>query len=226
MYDRYKTFFCQNQRLRIPKDYLVMSQLILASTSPYRREFLKRLGLPFDSKDPQVDEIAQAGETASKLAGRLARDKADRIAKKTNTTHNVIIGADQAASIDGKLLRKPGNRHNALRQLMACQGKTVSFYTACCVIDLRSGSLLQNIDHTQVQFLTLHKEQLERYIDLEKPFNCAGGFKAEGLGISLFKSITSTDPTALLGLPLIWLASTLRSIGLDSLEPKTNPGVR
>jgi len=208
----------------MPKDNLVMPQLILASTSPYRREFLKRLGLPFYSKDPQVDETAQADETALKLAGRLARAKTDRIAKKTTSINYVIIGADQAASIDGQLLRKPSARHNALRQLMACQGKTISFYTACCVIDLRSGGVLQYTDHTQVQFLTLHKAQLERYIDLEKPFNCAGGFKAEGLGISLFKSITSTDPTALLGLPLIWLASTLRKIGLDPLEPKTNAG--
>ena len=195
-----------------------MPQLILASTSPYRKEFLKRLGLPFDSKNPQVDESEKKGETASKLAVRLAHAKADRIAKRTKDSNKVIIGADQTASINNQLLRKPGNRDNALRQLMACQGKVVSFYTACCVIDLRSKSLQQHTDQTQVSFLTLSKKQLERYIELEKPFNCAGGFKAEGLGISLFKSITSTDPTALLGLPLIWLAGKLRELDLDPLK--------
>ncbi|MDG2316200.1 MAG: Maf family protein, partial [Gammaproteobacteria bacterium] len=107
---------------------------------------------------------------------------------------------------------------NALRQLIACQGKIVSFYTACCVIDLRSRELRQHTDQTQVKFLTLSKKQLERYIEIEKPFNCAGGFKAEGLGISLFQSITSTDPTALLGLPLIWLAGILRELDLDPLK--------
>jgi len=195
-----------------------MPQLILASTSPYRKEFLKRLGLPFSSKNPQVDESENEGETASKLAARLAHAKADRIAKSIKDSNNIIIGADQTASVDNQLLRKPGNRDNALRQLIACQGKIVSFYTACCVIDLRSIDLRQHTDQTQVKFLTLSKEQLERYIEIEKPFDCAGGFKAEGLGISLFQSITSTDPTALLGLPLIWLAGILRELDLDPLK--------
>ncbi len=195
-----------------------MPQLILASTSPYRKEFLKRLGIPFDSKNPQVDESENEGETALKLAVRLAHAKAERIAKPIKDSNKIIIGADQTASINNQLLRKPGNRDNALRQLMACQGKVVSFYTACCVIDSRSGGLRQHTDQTQVRFLTLSKKQLERYIEIEKPFNCAGGFKAEGLGISLFQSITSTDPTALLGLPLIWLAGILRELDLDPLK--------
>jgi septum formation protein len=205
----------------MPKENSLMPQLILASTSPYRKEFLKRLGLPFDSKNPQVDESENEGETASKLAIRLAHAKADRIAKLTKNLNTVIIGADQAASINNKLLRKPGNMDNALRQLMACQGKVVSFYTACCVIDLRSKGIQQYTDKTQVRFLTLHKKQLERYIQVEKPFNCAGGFKAEGLGISLFQSISSSDPTALLGLPLIWLAGVLRDLDLDPLKTST-----
>ena len=196
-----------------------MSQLILASTSPYRKISLKRLGLTFDIASPKVDEISLDGEQALELATRLAYLKAHEVAGQLKTTNNIIIGADQAASVDNVLLRKPGDHNKAVNQLMACQGKVVSFYMACCVIDSRSDKIHQGVDHTKVQFLTLKKEQLERYIEIEKPMNCAGAFKAEGLGITLFQSIKSSDPTALLGLPLIWLTNTLRKIGLDPLQP-------
>ncbi|MBH98069.1 MAG: septum formation protein Maf [Rhodospirillaceae bacterium] len=196
-----------------------MSQLILASTSPYRKISLKRLGLTFDIASPKVDEISLDGEQALELATRLAYLKAHEVAGQLKTTNNIIIGADQAASVDNVLLRKPEDHNKAVNQLMACQGKVVSFYTACCVIDSRSDKIHQGVDHTKVQFLTLKKEQLERYIEIEKPMNCAGAFKAEGLGITLFQSIKSSDPTALLGLPLIWLTNTLRKIGLDPLQP-------
>ena len=132
---------------------------------------------------------------------------------------SIIIGADQAAALDGELLRKPGDRTTALRQLMACQGRVVSFHTACTVIDQKSGRRLHGVDYTRVSFLTLDERRLERYIELEQPLDCAGGFKAEGLGIVLFDSIESTDPTALLGLPLIWLSRALRDLAVDALDP-------
>ena len=194
-----------------------MPKLILASTSIYRRQFLARLGLPVDARDPQVDETAAPGEHAAKLAVRLANAKADSVAGRLPPTDAVVIGADQAAELEGRLLRKPGNRDTALRQLVACQGKVVSFHTACSVIDRQSGRRWQGMDHTRVSFRTLDERRLVRYIELEQPYDCAGGFKSEGLGIVLFDSIESTDPTGLLGLPLIWLSGVLREAGCDPL---------
>ena len=196
-----------------------MPQLILASTSRYRLQLLERLGLPIDTRDPGVDETALPGEEGSKLAARLADAKADSVVERTPATEAVIIGADQVAALEGRLLRKPGDPTTALRQLMECQGKVVSFHTACTVIDRQSGRRLQGMDHTRVSFLTLDERRLERYIELERPLDCAGGFKAEGLGIVLFDSIESRDPTALLGLPLIWLCGVLRDFGVEPLDP-------
>jgi len=195
-----------------------MPQLILASTSPYRRQCLERLGLPLQTKDPGVDETARPGEAAPELAIRLANAKADRVAEQTGPIDAIIIGADQVAELDGTLLRKPGDRATAIRQLLACQGKVVAFHTACAVIDRKSGRRWQGMDHTQVRFRTLDERRLGRYIELEKPLDCAGGFKAEGLGIVLFEAIESTDPTALLGLPLIWLSGVLRDVDFDPLD--------
>ena len=122
----------------------------------------------------------------------------------------MIIGADQVAARDGELLRKPMDHDTALDQLLACQGKTVLFHTATTVIATRSGEQWHWLEDTEVEFLSLDERQLDRYLRLEQPYDCAGGFKAEGLGITLFKAIRSNDPTALLGLPMIWLAQTLR----------------
>ncbi len=199
-----------------------MAQLILASTSRYRLQLLGRLGLALKTQDPKVDEKQHAGEEASELAIRLANAKASSVADRTDSTDAIIIGADQTAALDGALLRKPGDPTTALHQLTACQGKVVSFHTACTVIDQRSGRRLQGIDHTRVSFLTLDERCLERYIELEQPLDCAGGFKAEGLGIALFDSIESADPTALLGLPLIWLSRALRDLAVDPFEPQTD----
>ena len=199
-----------------------MAQLILASTSRYRLQLLGRLGLPLETQDPKVDERKHTGEEASALATRLANAKASSVANRADSTDAIIIGADQTAALDGELLRKPGNPATALRQLTACQGKVVSFHTACTVIDQRSGRRLQGMDHTRVSFLTLDGRCLERYIELEQPFDCAGGFKAEGLGIALFDSIESADPTALLGLPLIWLSRALRDLAVDPFDPQAD----
>lgn len=195
-----------------------MSRLILASTSPYRRQLLARLGLELETCDPQVEEAVLAGEKAADMASRLANAKADSAAQRLGPTEVIVIGADQVASLNGQLLRKPGDRDTALKQLVACQGATVVFHTATTVIDCPSGRRWEGIDHTQVHFSQLDEARLQRYIELEEPYDCAGGFKAEGLGIVLFEAIESDDPTALLGLPLIWVTKVLRELGLDPLD--------
>ena len=201
-----------------------MPRLILGSGSTHRRRLIDRLRLEVLTRAPGVDETAKPGESAHALAVRLAEAKAERIARSTDAADAVVIGADQAAALDGRLLGKPGDRTTAVRQLLACRGATVSFHTACMVLDGRTGRRFQGIDHTRVRFLHLDRRKIERYVELERPYDCAGGFRAEGLGITLFESIESKDPTALLGLPLIWLCTVLRELGLDPLEPpRTTP---
>ena len=190
-------------------------QLILASTSRYRRELLSRLGLPFEARAPNTPELAIDGEAPAAMAARLALAKARSIV----TPDAVVIGSDQVASLDGELLRKPGNDATALRQLEACRGRTVIFDTAVAVIDTRTGATLEHVDRTEVRFASLETAALERYVRREQPLDCAGSFKSEGLGVALFERIDSSDPTALIGLPLIWLAGALRELGADPLGP-------
>jgi septum formation protein len=185
----------------------------LASTSTYRRALLERLGLPFVAVAPAVDEAPEPGELPALLATRLARLKA--LAPAVDDA--VVIGADQVATLDGAAIGKPGNRADALIQLETCQGRSMLFHTAVAVYDRQSGRMLEHIDLTRVHFARRSREALERYVDLEPAFDCAGGFKAEGLGIVLFQAIESRDPTALIGLPLVWLAGTLRELGFDPL---------
>ncbi|HEY5624606.1 MAG TPA: Maf family nucleotide pyrophosphatase [Gammaproteobacteria bacterium] len=194
-----------------------MPDLILASTSPYRRELLGRLGVPFDVRHSNVDETARKGERAPDLACRLALAKAEGARSGSGHDAEVIIGADQVASRHGVLLRKPGDHATALEQLRACQGQTVLFHTATTVIATATGERRDSLEETVVEFQSLRDEQLSRYLDIEQPYDCAGGFKAEGLGICLFRAIRSGDPTALLGLPMIWLSQTLRDLGFDPL---------
>jgi septum formation protein len=188
-------------------------QLILASTSRYRRELLSRLGLPFEARAPNAPELAIDGEAPAAMAARLALVKARSI----DTPDALVIGSDQVASLDGRLLRKPGNHATALRQLEACQGRTVMFDTAVAVIDTRTDATLEHVDRTEVRFASLETAALDRYVQREQPLDCAGSFKAEGLGVALFERIDSSDPTALIGLPLIWLARALRELGVDPL---------
>jgi len=190
-----------------------MKHLILASSSPYRRQLLARLRLEFETQAPAVDETAQPDESPLALASRLASQKARSIA----TPQAVVIGSDQVAELDGKLLRKPGSHQAALQQLLACQGHTVNFHTAVTVIDTDTDQCWQTADLTEVQFAKLDETALDAYLHKEQPYDCAGGFKAEGLGIALFTRIKSDDPSALLGLPLIWLAQTIRHAGFDPL---------
>jgi septum formation protein len=189
-------------------------RLILASTSPYRRELLNRLGLPFDTAAPGIDETPRPGESPAELAGRLARSKALAV-----TDDAVVIGSDQVAALDGKPLGKPGSHARALEQLESFQGREVLFHTAVCVQEHHGRTLQEHVDVTRVRFRRLPGPALDRYLRLEPAYDCAGGFKSEGLGVALFEAIESSDPTALIGLPLIWLAAALREAGLDPLAP-------
>lgn len=184
--------------------------LILASTSRYRRELLGRLGLPFEAVAPGVDEIAQAGESPRSLAQRLAREKARAVAARYSGA--VVIGSDQAADLGGLTLGKPGTAARAFEQLRACSGREVVFHTAVCVT--APARELEFADRTVVRFRELTDAEIERYVERERPFDCAGSFKSEGLGAALFEGIRNDDPTALIGLPLIALARALRELGL------------
>ncbi len=186
--------------------------LILASTSRYRRELLERLGLPFNIARPEVDETPLPGETAPALARRLAWAKAAAIT--VQHPEALIIGSDQVAALGNQSLGKPGTRENALALLAAMSGREVVFHTAVCLLR-GSGAMLEVTDVTRVHFRELATAEIERYVDAERPLDCAGSFKSEGLGISLFKAIETSDPTALVGLPLIALSKMLRQAGFN-----------
>ena len=186
-----------------------MSRLILASTSPYRRELLLRLRLPFEVMHPDVDESAQPDESPAALSQRLAISKA--MAISTRESDAWVIGSDQVAEFDGVTLGKPGHRDAATAQLRAMSGREVRFLTAVCVA--RGDDRFEALDSTTVRFRSLTAGEIARYVDAEQPFDCAGSFKSEGLGITLFDAIESSDPTALIGLPLIAVARLLRQAG-------------
>ena len=186
-----------------------MPRLILASTSVYRRELLARLGLPFEQARPQVDEAPLPGETPETLAGRLARTKAAALAAPDAW----VIGSDQVAELDGAPLGKPCDFETARRQLSAMSGRRVRFHTAVCLNG--PGGVHAAADLTEVAFRDLSAGEIERYLRIESPLDCAGSFKCEGLGISLFESIDNRDPTALVGLPLIATAALLRRAGFQ-----------
>ena len=187
-----------------------MPRLVLASTSRYRRELLARLRLPFDTVRPEVDETPLAGEAPEALALRLATAKAGAVA--AHHPGACVIGSDQVADFDGRPLGKPGDRAAAIAQLAAMSGRSVAFRTAVAVA--AGGRVHGALDTTLVHFRRLAPGEIERYVDLEQPFDCAGSFKSEGLGITLFEAIESRDPTALVGLPLLATARLLRESGL------------
>src|SRR5687767_10953095 len=173
--------------------------LVLASTSPYRRQLLERLKLPFTAESPQIDEAPLPGETPNQLVLRLSERKARAVAARHADA--LIIGSDQTAVLNNEMLGKSGNRANAIAQLKKCSGNSVAFHTGLCLLDAGSGRIqLDDIVYT-VKFRALTLPQIERYIDSEQPFDCAGSFKAESLGISLFERMLGEDPTALIGLP-------------------------
>lgn len=190
-------------------------RLVLASTSRYRRELLARLRLPFEVMAPQVDEAGLPGETPVALAQRLALAKARAVAAAC--TQAVVIGSDQVAELDGESLGKPGTHARAVEQLRSMRGRSVRFHTAVAVVHAAAAFEQQALVSVSVRFRALTDAQIERYLQLEQPYDCAGSAKCEALGIALVDAIESDDPTALVGLPLIRTAALLRAAGLDPL---------
>ena len=193
--------------------------LILASTSAYRRELLERTRIPFECVAPRVDETPLPGERARALVARLAQDKARSVAAQRPDAW--VVGSDQVAVLDDttaaeRMLGKPGSVQACTEQLLACSGRSLEFVTAVAIMRFEEAPLCQFIDTTRVTFRTLDAATVERYVALEAPLDCAGGFKSEGLGITLCESIDSADPTALIGLPLIRLCAELRKAGFIS----------
>ena len=190
---------------------MTVGNLILASTSVYRRQLVDRLGLPYTVVSPATDESPLLDEAPAALAGRLARAKADVVASLH--PQSWVIGSDQVAERDGETVGKPGNHAGARRQLRAASGRSLRFHTAVCLRCVASGLASLHCDLTEVKFRAIGDDEIERYLHAELPYDCAGSFKSEGLGIALFESIRSEDPTALIGLPLLALAGMLREAG-------------
>jgi septum formation protein len=191
--------------------------IILASTSPYRRRLLERLQLPFRCVPPITDETPLPHEAPAALAARLAHAKAESIAMLHPTA--LVIGSDQVASIDGSIIGKPGNFRSASTQLRSSSGREMLFYTAITLISPNHSQQRSHIEQFSVHFRTLSDSQISNYLCREHPYDCAGSFKAEGLGIALFERLTGDDPTSLEGLPLIKLTALLGELGVEILHP-------
>ena len=189
--------------------------LVLGSTSPYRRELLQRLQIPFEVAAPEVDETPLPHETPDALAGRLALAKARAVAR--NFPQAVVIGSDQVADLNGLALGKPGNHERAVAQLRQMRGQTVIFQTAVAVVCLESGFEQTALAAVRVKFRELDDAEIENYLRAEQPYDCAGSAKSEGLGIALLESIDSDDPTALVGLPLIRTCKMIQAAGIAVL---------
>ncbi|CAA0093906.1 Maf-like protein YceF [BD1-7 clade bacterium] len=194
-------------------------RIILASGSRYRRKLLQQLEIPFDCISPEIDETASSLEQPDALALRLSKQKAQAAANQLTSPEEpaIIIGSDQVAACDGKVFGKPGTEEEALKQLTWCQGKTVTFYTGLSLLHSGSSKQITRLCPFSVTFRTRNETQLKAYIQREQPLDCAGSFKAEGLGITLFKSMAGKDPNSLIGLPLIDLVEMLEEFGIDLL---------
>jgi len=189
-----------------------MPPIVLASSSPYRRSLLARLRLPFEVRAPAVDETARPGEAARDTVLRLAQAKARAVAADCPSA--LIIGCDQVAMLDGTALGKPGTHANAVAQLKAMRGRSVLFHTALALFNAATGALQSAEVPTTVRFRNCDDSEIERYLVAERPYDCAGSAKIEGIGIVLVDSVESADPSALIGLPLIALAAMLRNEGV------------
>jgi len=190
-----------------------MPALLLASSSRYRRELLERLHLPFSSASPDIDESPLSGETAESLVRRLAQQKAAALAP--SHPDHLIIGSDQVAVLDGYILGKPGTHERARNQLLAASGRRIDFLTGLALLNSRSGHCQVDCVRFAVDFRELDEDRIERYLRTEQPYDCAGSFKAEGLGISLFRRTEGEDATSLIGLPLIRLVDMLLAEGVQ-----------
>ena len=194
-------------------------RLILASTSPYRRELLQRLRLPFEVRVPEVDEAPLANERPRELALRLALAKAEAVAAVNEEA--IVIGSDQVADLDGVAIGKPGDHARATAQLRSMRGRSAVFHTAVAVVCAASGFRDAEVASVTVRFRDLGDAEIEHYLRTEQPYDCAGSAKAETLGIALLDAIESDDPTALIGLPLIRTCNLLRRAGIEPLLPES-----
>ncbi|MDV2078992.1 Maf family protein [Marinobacter xestospongiae] len=198
---------------------MTLPQLVLASSSPYRKQLLERFGLPFDCASPDIDESSQPGEAATELVQRLARQKAEAL--RTRFPDHWIIGSDQVATLDdGTVLTKPHTHDRAVEQLRRCRDRSVRFLTGLALLDTRSGRAAVLCEPFDVQFRALSEQDIEHYLRVEQPYDCAGSFRMEGLGITLFSSLNGRDPNTLIGLPLIALCDLLEDWGLDLLAER------
>ncbi|AUJ70284.1 MULTISPECIES: Maf family protein [Pseudoalteromonas] len=193
--------------------------LILASSSPFRQSILKKLMLPFASFSPDVDEQTLEGESAQQLVARLSESKAKAAIAKYQ--QGVVIGSDQVALFNGEILGKPHNKENAIKQLSLFSNNRVTFLTGLTVFDIESGKTVTEVVPFYVYFRQLTQAQISNYCDAETPYNCAGSFKSEGLGICLFDKLEGEDPNTLIGLPLIQLTKTLLTFGIDVLAEQS-----
>ncbi|MCQ8876486.1 Maf family nucleotide pyrophosphatase [Pseudoalteromonas shioyasakiensis] len=190
--------------------------LILASSSPFRQSLLQKFNLPFASFSPDVDETPLANESPSELVMRLSALKAR--AAQGKYTEGLVIGSDQVAVFNGQILGKPHNKENAIKQLSLFSANTVTFLTGLSVYDIKTDSIKTIVEPFKVTFKTLTTAKINAYCDAEQPYNCAGSFKSEGLGICLFEKLSGDDPNSLIGLPLIKLSQLLTEFGLDVLD--------
>lgn len=193
-----------------------MLPLILGSSSPFRAALLEKLRLPFTTASPDIDESPLSDESAAELVERLSQQKAQAIAQQHHNA--LIIGSDQVAVLDGDILGKPGNYDNAFAQLSRASGKTVRFLTGLTLLNSESGKMYSLVEPFDVTFRSLSDDQIAHYLNLEQPYQCAGSFKSEGLGITLFDSLQGDDPNSLIGLPLIQLCRLLENEGVDVLN--------
>ena len=185
--------------------------LVLASTSPFRKELLQRLAIPFETAAPDVDESPRADDTPAALVRRLSEAKARAIGK---LRQGLIIGSDQVATTGNDILGKPGTHPRAIEQLQYLSGRLVTFHTGLCLLNSATNEAQIDVIPFKVQFRQLDEGQIERYLQTDQPYNCAGSFKSEGLGITLFERMDGDDPSALVGLPLIRLTSMLAAAGI------------
>lgn len=195
---------------------MTMRQLILGSTSPYRRELLQRLQCPFSTAAPDIDETRHSGETARAMVLRLSLAKARKVAEAYPDA--LIIGSDQCAVLQEQVIGKPGNHANAVKQLQNASGQRVEFLTGLCLLDSRTGEYQLDVVPFAVDFRELSLGEIDDYLHKDQPYNCAGSFRSESLGITLFKRMVGDDPTALMGLPLIRLSQMLQAAGVELLR--------
>lgn len=199
----------------MPDHSISQPHLLLASSSSYRKKLLQRLQLEFDTLSPDIDETPIAGEDPISYVQRLAREKARIGAQLTETDNTLVIGSDQTLVLDGEILGKPGKPENARTMLARCSGRSVFFYCGWCLWHSERGELETGMVPTEVRFRDLSADDIARYVEREPALDCAGAFKSESLGISLFQALRSDDPTALIGLPLIAVSMALRTSGVN-----------